>query len=430
MAQRPERKIGGPGALMKSECLMCGREIAEGFLCDKCDKPRKQKTDALPKAPPAPAAPSPVKPVVSGKAAEPPAPAPSASSPSGAIVSGSLAADPFPKAPVVPFPIESASPALTSICEILAASGMPAVILGPDKSVKWTSDAGRKLFGIKSGELLTLKFIEMSLGSRIDSAAVGMAYPVSIRGRNVTFSLVPISGGASGCALIFRPAELMNESHASFIEYVRETILSPLRALRDSFVAVSKTRGANPLLADSVATLDGILSSLEMAPEVEEPFPDIPTLPTAADVVRRVADRFMPFAELKSIQVQVDVPELSETFRDYDQLDDALGFLMENALHYVPPRGQVVVGLRWMEHKGKPLLLFFVMDNGPVVPEALRQEIFNAEFVWNPNGRERTGRNLNRVREFATGHGGSVWVESKTGKACTFFLRVRTDSQT
>ena len=38
----------------------------------------------------------------------------------------------------------------------------------------------------------------------------------------------------------------------------------------------------------------------------------------------------------------------------------------------------VVIGVRWMEHKNKPLLLFFVMDNGPVVPEALRTAIYQS----------------------------------------------------
>ena len=81
-----------------------------------------------------------------------------------------------------------------------------------------------------------------------------------------------------------------------------------------------------------------------------------------------------------------------------------------------------------MEHKGKPLLLFFVMDNGPLVPEELRTAIFEPDFVWNPQSAERTGRSLFKAREFAVANAGSVWVESKTGKACTFFLRVRPDS--
>jgi sensor histidine kinase regulating citrate/malate metabolism len=67
------------------------------------------------------------------------------------------------------------------------------------------------------------------------------------------------------------------------------------------------------------------------------------------------------------------------------------------------------------------------MDSGAHVPEHLREVIFNAGF--NPDGRseERSGRGLARCKDFATQHGGSIWVESKTGKACTFFMRVRPD---
>jgi sensor histidine kinase regulating citrate/malate metabolism len=80
-----------------------------------------------------------------------------------------------------------------------------------------------------------------------------------------------------------------------------------------------------------------------------------------------------------------------------------------------------------MEHKEKPLLLFFVMDTGPLVSEHLRQVIFEPGFVCNPAASERTGRDLYKVRDFAITHAGSVWVDSKSGKTCTFFLRVRPD---
>jgi signal transduction histidine kinase len=173
--------------------------------------------------------------------------------------------------------------------------------------------------------------------------------------------------------------------------------------------------------------VDQILSSLELAPDVEEHTSAARPVPTVTEVVHRVADRFRAHADLKGIQLDVDTPQLDERFGDHEQLADALAILMENALHYVPASGQVVIGSRWMEHKGKPLLLFFVMDNGPVVPEALRQTIFEPSFAWNPVAPERTGRGLFKCREFAVAHAGSIWVESKTGKACTFFLRVRPD---
>jgi hypothetical protein len=330
--------------------------------------------------------------------------------------------DPFPKAPVVPFPLESASPAVTSIANVLIAAGVAAIVLGPDRSVKFITDEAPRLFALPPSGLGTLRQIEAEAGLRVGDLAVPSSAATRIRNRNILFSLVPLSGGASGAVLVFRPADAA-ESHASFATFVRETVFMPLRSLRES---MSAARQAHPLFADAAAALDQILSSLEMAPEVEEPAPET-RVQKVVDIVQRVADRFVPFADLKGITLQVDVPELEERFRNGDQLAEALGILMDNSMHYVPANGQVVLGVRWMEHKGKPLLLFFVMDNGPVVPEGMRQAIFEPGFVWNPSAPERTGRGLFRCREFAVSHAGSIWVESKTGKACTFFMRVRPD---
>lgn len=331
--------------------------------------------------------------------------------------------DPFPKAPVVPFPLESASPAITSIANVLISSGVPAVIVGSDRAVKFMTDETRRLFDAPASELTTLKQIEALTDVHIGDLGMPSTTASRIGGRNYLLSLVPLTGGASGAVLVFRHADLHGDAHASFATFVRETVFNPLRSLRES---MSAARQAHPLFADAAAVLDQILSSLEMAPEVEEPAPES-RIQKVTEIIRNVANRFVPFADLKGLTLQVDVPDLEERFRNADQLAEALGILMDNSMHYVPASGQVVVGVRWMEHKGKPLLLFFVMDNGPLVPEGMRQSIFEPGFVWNPASSDRTGRGLFRCREFAVAHGGSIWVEAKTGKACTFFMRVRPD---
>jgi signal transduction histidine kinase len=218
------------------------------------------------------------------------------------------------------------------------------------------------------------------------------------------------------------------ESNASFTNYVREAVFAPLKSLREVLLAGAQARPEDPVLSDCAATIEQVVSALELAPGVDERESAARPVPTVSQVVRKVAERFIPFADMKAIKLQVDAQDLDERMTDHEQLDEAVSILADNALHYVPPGGQVVIGVRWMEHKGKPLLLFFVIDNGPVVPESLRQVIFEPSFVWNPSAIERTGRSLFKCREFAVGHAGSVWVESKTGKACTFFLRVRPDS--
>jgi signal transduction histidine kinase len=395
---------------MARKCFMCGREVTEGILCEKCDKPRK-KSGAGQAIPPVQPEEEP------GQAGSPVLHSAAATAPE---------LDPFPKAPIVPFPVESASPAVTSVVNLLVASGVASVLLGPDRTVKFVSDDAKKLFDATAAELSHLSVIEEKAGIRVNNLSVPSSAGVHIGTRNFIYTLVPMSGGATGAVLVFRHADPMNEAHASFVTYVREAVFGPLRALRDSLHSAAHSRN-DALLADSAATIEQVLSSLELAPEVEEASYTVRPVPTVTEVVRRVAERFRAHADLKGIRLDIDVQELEERFSDHEQLAEALTILMENALHYVPPGGQVVIGVRWMEHKGKPLLLFFVMDNGAVVPEELRQKIFEPSFVWSPNSAERTGRGLFRCREFAVAHSGSVWAESKTGKACTFFLRVRPD---
>jgi signal transduction histidine kinase len=409
---------------MARKCFMCGGEVTEGILCGKCDKPRRKSgsTQAAAETKPPVSEPPPAQ-----APAAPPSPSPSrGDSGRHAVIATAHIEDPFPKAPVVQFPVESASPAITSVVNLLVATGGASVLIGPDRSVKFVSDDAKKLFDATHAELAQLPAIETKAGIRVGDLSIPTSAGVRIGNRNFIYTLVPMSGGASGAALIFRHTDPMNEAHASFVTYVRETVFGPLRALRDSIDATARSK-SDHFLADATSSLDQVLSSLELAPEVEEASFAVRPVPTVTEVVRRVAERFRAHADLKGIRLDVDVQELEERFGDHEQLSDSLAILMENALHYVPASGQVVIGVRWMEHKAKPLLLFFVMDNGSMVPEPLRQAIFEPSFHWSPASPDRTGRGLFRTREFAVTHAGSVWVESKTGKACTFFLRVRPD---
>lgn len=381
---------------MAATCLLCGRETGAGaIVCDACEKRNKRGAGR-----PAQTIPQ---------------------------TNEALALDAFPPAPVVPFPLQAASPAITSVVNLLVAAGVPAVFLAADRTVKFVSDAALKLLDARPQELATAADVEARSGFRLGDLAVPSMAGTRIGNRNVVCSLVPMSGGASGAVLVFRETDPMNEAHASFVAFVRETALEPLRLLRDALSSVQRHEISQALLADAAGTLDQILASLELAPGIAAA-PAAKPIPRAVDVVRRVAERFTAAAALKGVQLQIDVQELDERFAHHEQLADALAILVENALHYVSAAGMVVIGVRWMEHKNKPILLFFVMDNGPLVPESMRQAIFEPSFDWKPAG-ERTGRALFRCREFAATHGGSVWVESRTGKACTFFLRVRPDAE-
>jgi hypothetical protein len=203
---------------MARKCFMCGREVTEGILCEKCDKPRRKSQ------PPTPA------PDLSALEPKVAAPAPRTASDSGrqqAATAPQMEPDPFPKAPILPFPVESASPAITSVVNLLVASGVPAVIVGPDRSVKFVSDEAKKLFDAPTADLTTLAAVEAKAGVRVGDLTIPNAAGVRIGGRNFIHTLVPMSGGASGAVLVFRQADPMNEAHVSFVTYVRECPSAP-----------------------------------------------------------------------------------------------------------------------------------------------------------------------------------------------------------
>lgn len=395
---------------MKTQCVMCGRDIAQGIVCEKCDRPKRSASKAS----------SAVALDVHEELADAQrsAPAPTPSQP---------AADPFPKAPVVPFPRESTL-ALTSMYEVLAAAEVPSILLAADRVVKFVSPSAQTLLGLPPAGA-TLAQIESALGFSIPEAGQTFKLNVTLGSKKATVSVIPLSGGAGGHVVIMKIDE--TEPDSALMTFVREAVTTPLGALQAALAAAA-LRKKDPLLHDAINTIDQILSSLELAPRADVAMSATAQKKKAAplpDILQNVLEQFAPLADMKGIKLQIDSPATSETFDDSEELEHALGLLLENSIHYVPDGGQIVLGLRFLEHKGRPLLLFFVMDNGPVVPEEMRETIFDPKFVWNPSAAERSGKDLAKCREFAVAHGGQIWVESKTGKACTFFMRVRPDSE-
>ena len=398
-----------------NQCVMCGVAISQGILCEKCDRPRRKASPKTqppaepPKAPPAKA------PVTTAGAAKPKS-------------NAQPAVDPFPKAPVVPFPVESTSIAGTSVCDVLMATKVPAILLGPDKAPKFLTAEARVLLSLDPARLPSADELERLVGISVPDLKAPFAKNLTIGSHKVLLSIVPVSGSSGGAVMILRPHDPAVAIQSAFLSYAEETIVTPLRSLQSSLAAAGKTRADDHLVSDAAATIDQILTAFELAPGVEETERMThETAPGVNDVVRRVGDRFTSVAERKKVLLQIDAAETDDTFKDHHHLEEVLVILMENALHYTSEGGQIVLGLRTLEHKGKPLMLFFVMDSGPLVPEHLREVIFNPGYSWKPDVKERSGRGLSRCKDFATAHGGSVWVESKSGKACTFFLRVRPD---
>jgi PAS domain S-box-containing protein len=115
-------------------------------------------------------------------------------------------------------------------------------------------------------------------------------------------------------------------------------------------------------------------------------------------------------------------PGLPPVVGDPDQLAHLVGNLVGNAAAALsgtaPPR-RIALTLR---QEGAELVLR-VADNGPGVPEGLRERIFDPFFTTKREG-EGSGVGLGLCRTIAKAHGGSIAVEETPGGGATFVVRL------
>ncbi|MFO0480346.1 MAG: sensor histidine kinase, partial [bacterium] len=91
---------------------------------------------------------------------------------------------------------------------------------------------------------------------------------------------------------------------------------------------------------------------------------------------------------------------------------------------YTQPGGTVTVGIaRGVDH-GQPAVLLSVEDNGPGIPEAERERVFERFHRVLGTGTEGAGLGLAIVREIARAHAGRVELAPAAGGAGARFTVV------
>jgi len=153
------------------------------------------------------------------------------------------------------------------------------------------------------------------------------------------------------------------------------------------------------------------------------------------DVVRTTVEVLCPHAEARDVSLVVQVPDdLPLVKADLHRVGQVLRNLMNNALDFTPPGGQVTVTARldgkWVSVQ--------VRDTGPgIAPEHLPY-VFERFYRADPSRtRARAegplwaggaGLGLAIVKQLVEAHGGRVWVESTLGAGTTFGFTLPLDS--
>jgi signal transduction histidine kinase len=117
-------------------------------------------------------------------------------------------------------------------------------------------------------------------------------------------------------------------------------------------------------------------------------------------------------ARTKSVAVTVDVEKGLPAVRGFaGELNQVWANLIDNALDAVPDGGRVDVSAR----RERPGAVVRVIDDGPGIPDAIRERIFDPFFTTKPVG-QGTGLGLDIVRRLVRHNDGEIEVDSKPGR--------------
>jgi signal transduction histidine kinase len=124
-----------------------------------------------------------------------------------------------------------------------------------------------------------------------------------------------------------------------------------------------------------------------------------------------------PGAARKGIRVRVSVPEKATVMADPDLLKQALLNIVVNGIEAMSEPGELDMKA---ERAAADWKLTF-RDQGPGIPAAIREKIFNLYFSTKDSG---SGIGLAMTAQVVQLHGGAIAVDSEPGKGATFTVRL------
>ena len=146
------------------------------------------------------------------------------------------------------------------------------------------------------------------------------------------------------------------------------------------------------------------------------------------ELVESVAGQFSSLAQSRDIALELEAPHPVRVLGDQVHLHRLVINLLDNALKYTPPGGEVKLSL--VSHEGRARLE--VADTGPgISPE--EQELIFSRFHRAADTRTQdqrgVGLGLNIANSIVKAHKGTLMVESSPGRGSTFRVELPLDPE-
>jgi nitrogen fixation/metabolism regulation signal transduction histidine kinase len=171
--------------------------------------------------------------------------------------------------------------------------------------------------------------------------------------------------------------------------------------------------------AESFQSIDEELAGLRRLAEEFSEFARLPRaelVPGNLNEVVQMTARLHEASNSDRMKIHLDLdPELPPRPLDREQIKRLLNNLLKNALEATPPnkRCEVRIVTRLQDDRA----VLEIADKGPGLTPDARQHLFEPNFTTK---REGSGLGLVMVKRIVEEHGGSIEVESETGKGTRF----------
>jgi signal transduction histidine kinase len=139
--------------------------------------------------------------------------------------------------------------------------------------------------------------------------------------------------------------------------------------------------------------------------------------------IEETIEMFQPLVADTGVRIVARLEPEAEAAFDPDAFRQVLLNLLDNAAKYGPRSQEIVVGIE--SRTGATRL--FVEDQGPGIPEAERERVFDRFYRLPREGASAiagTGIGLSVVRDLVTRHGGRTYVETASGGGARFVVEL------
>jgi len=217
------------------------------------------------------------------------------------------------------------------------------------------------------------------------------------------------------------------KSNEAFVADLTHEFKNPVAAIRAAAERLGSSSALEParieklagVLSRSSSQLDRLVSEFLELARAEAGLANEPRVPMdLRRLVGAMVERLAADERYAGVNIALDATEEPLAIVAVEnQLEKAIGNLIENAASFAHPSGEVIVGLR----AAKQRAVLSVGDDGPgIAPENITR-VFDRFFTTRSHKRG-TGLGLALAKAIAEAHGGTISVKSTKGHGTTFVL--------